>query len=162
MVQVRSYYEILGVDTKSTVAEIKKAYKEKLLCTHPDKNRTVEAQNVSIEEIKEAYQVLVNPSGKENYDKELAESYKKQGFYNGGEGLEDYSLDEFSYDPESSGFHMDCPRCQMSNGFEFTDSLLEEHCIERTEGGFYVVVQCSACSLWLNVNFDVAEDYESS
>ncbi|SCW03102.1 LAFE_0G02982g1_1 [Lachancea fermentati] len=158
----KSYYEILGIDTTTDVNGLKKAYKEKLLSIHPDKNRDSSQLGVTIDDLQRAYQVLVDSDLRANYDKELEESYKKQGFHNNGEGLDEYSLDEFYFDPATGFYCLDCPRCQMSRGFEISEEMLEEHCIERNSGGFHVVVQCSACSLWLNVNFDVVEEYEST
>lgn len=161
MVNNRSFYEILGVEADCNEVDIKKAYKAKLLSTHPDKVGKDVGNKVLIEEIKEAYRVLIESPSREKYDKELAESYKKQGFHNAGEGLEDYSLDAFDFDTNDFTFRMSCPRCHTADGFEFTEDVLEEHCMERSLGGFYVVVQCGACSLWLNVNFEVVDDDES-
>ncbi|SCU95542.1 LAMI_0F02828g1_1 [Lachancea mirantina] len=158
----RTYYEILGLDADTDIEGVKKAYRTQLLEAHPDKNRSINGSQASVQEIKQAYATLVNLDLRAKYDAYLMENSKKLGFHSTGDGLDSFSLDELEFDPEKGVFAMDCPRCQRQHGFEVSEKILEEHCIERREGGFQVVLQCSSCSLWVNVIFDIVEEYESS
>lgn len=154
-----SHYEALGLNSDSSLHCIKKAYKERLLSSHPDKTRNG-SRSDEVNKIQEAYKVLSDPVLREIYDKSLKEEQKKQGLHSGGDGLDEYSLDEFYFNPRTCEYCMDCPRCHGKDGFHFSEETLEEHCQERPNGGFVVLAQCSACSLWLKVNFDLAEEYE--
>lgn len=163
----KSHYEVLSVEAGASLFQIKRAYRERLLDTHPDKKNGQQARSqaqtqASIEQIQQAYRVLADPTTREQYDRELAESYKKQGFHNTGDGLDEYSLDEFTYDSDTAEFSLTCPRCQTARGFTTDEETLEEHAMERDHGGLQVLLQCSSCSLWLKVNFDIVEEYESS
>ncbi|QLL31269.1 hypothetical protein HG536_0B01310 [Torulaspora globosa] len=156
-----SHYEVLGLSCDSSLGCIKKAYKERLLSSHPDKTRN-DSSSVEVNKIQEAYKVLSNPELREIYDKSLKDDQKKQGLHSSGDGLDEYSLDEFCFNPAICEYCMDCPRCHGKDGFHFSEGTLEEHCQERASGGFLVLAQCSACSLWLKVNFDLAEEYEQA
>ncbi|KAL6256067.1 hypothetical protein P5V15_013303 [Pogonomyrmex californicus] len=58
-------YELLGCNENSTHEELKRAYHERLLQFHPDKNNT----NVQkFFDIKAAWQVLGNPQTRKRYD----------------------------------------------------------------------------------------------
>jgi len=63
---LKDYYKILGVETSATIPEIKKAYRRLALQYHPDKNNDPYALS-QFNEVKEAYEVLTNPSKKEYY-----------------------------------------------------------------------------------------------
>ena len=54
------YYDILGVDKKSSQDEIKKAYRKKALEWHPDKHKGADKAQAEkrFKEINEAYQIL--------------------------------------------------------------------------------------------------------
>ncbi|SCV03222.1 LANO_0G02894g1_1 [Lachancea nothofagi CBS 11611] len=156
-----SHYAILGLESDCELLQVKKAYRERLLSTHPDKTRSGSGTStgpLSIEEIKEAYRILSDPKTRSQYDALLAESCKKSGFNNTGEGLESFSLDKFDYDSGTSTFSMNCPRCHVTAGFELTEDMLDNHGAELPDGSYFVVVQCSACSLWLNVTFDIVDE----
>jgi DnaJ family protein C protein 7 len=59
------YYKILGVDKKSSDAEIKKAYRKLAMKYHPDRNNDSEEQKTEAEKkfkrVAEAYGVLSDP-----------------------------------------------------------------------------------------------------
>ena len=65
---MNNYYQVLELDNKSSISEIKKAYKKLALKYHPDKNDGNSEQFIKISE---AYQVLSDPIQKEKYDKDL-------------------------------------------------------------------------------------------
>lgn len=157
-----THYEVLRVKIDADLAEIKKAYRERLLDVHPDKNnedkRTV--GNVSVNAIQEAYRILSDEILRKEYDVEVIEGQKKSGYVGSGDGLDEYSLDEFEFDPVKLRYYMNCPRCMAEEGFSFSEDNLEEHAQESTGRGFQVLSQCSCCSLWLKVNFALAEEEE--
>ena len=63
----RCYYEILEVDKKASVSDIKQSYRKMALKYHPDKNDGEEAKQMFIE-VQEAYQVLSDPNERTWYD----------------------------------------------------------------------------------------------
>ncbi len=64
---LKDYYTILELDPSATLVEIKKAYRTLALEYHPDKNNGDPYKAAQFSEIKEAYEVLTNPSKKEYY-----------------------------------------------------------------------------------------------
>jgi curved DNA-binding protein CbpA len=65
--QLKDYYKILELEPSATIPEIKKAYRRLAQQYHPDKNSTEEYAATYFTEIKEAYEVLTDPSKKEYY-----------------------------------------------------------------------------------------------
>lgn len=64
---IKDYYSILQVQPSATLPEIKKAYRLLAQQFHPDKNHNDPYAAAQFVEIKEAYEVLTNPSKKEYY-----------------------------------------------------------------------------------------------
>jgi len=64
----KEYYKILGIDRKSSLAEIKKAYRKLARKYHPDLNPGDKAAEAKFKEIQEAYAVLSDPKKKSQYD----------------------------------------------------------------------------------------------
>ena len=64
---LKDYYQILQIESHSTLAEIKQAFRRLALIYHPDKNPNDKYAEVRFNEIKEAYEVLTHPVKKENY-----------------------------------------------------------------------------------------------
>lgn len=68
-----SYYKVLGLDRKRGIidkTDIKKAYRQKSLNVHPDKNSSPEA-NEAFKVVQEAYECLIDANCKTNYDRQL-------------------------------------------------------------------------------------------
>ncbi len=65
--QLKNYYEILGVEPSATLPEIRKAYRRLAMQHHPDKNTGNANAAAHFTEIKEAYEVLTDPTKKEYY-----------------------------------------------------------------------------------------------
>ena len=64
--EIKDYYKILAVEPSASIADIKKAYRKLALQYHPDKNNNLYTAAL-FTEIKEAYEVLTNPTKKEQY-----------------------------------------------------------------------------------------------
>ena len=75
---MKNYYDILEISSTSTLEEIKKAYRTLAIKYHPDKNLGDQFFTDKFIEIKEAYDILSNPSLKTEYDKEYTGVSQKQ------------------------------------------------------------------------------------
>ncbi|KAI5920412.1 hypothetical protein F4810DRAFT_723572 [Camillea tinctor] len=64
----KDLYKILGVKSTATPAEIKKAFREMSLRSHPDKAGNTPENNEKFYEIKEAYDVLIDEESRNGYD----------------------------------------------------------------------------------------------
>lgn len=65
----RDYYEILGISRTATEVEIKKAYRQKAIEYHPDKNPGDKQAEENFKEAAEAYEVLSDPEKRARYDR---------------------------------------------------------------------------------------------
>ena len=67
---MKDYYAIIKVDRKASDADIKKAFRKLANQYHPDKNPSLEAEDL-FKEINEAYEVLSDPASRLDYDQRL-------------------------------------------------------------------------------------------
>ena len=91
--EYKDYYKILGVDKKSTKAEIKKAYKRLARKYHPDVSKVSNAEE-KFKEVNEAYEVLKNDENRASYD-QLGSNWKQgqqtgQSGFGGGADFSDF------------------------------------------------------------------------
>ena len=84
----RDYYEILGIPRTATETEIKKAYRQKALEHHPDRNPDNHEAEEYFKEASEAYEVLSDPEKRSLYDRFGHEGLRRTGF-SGFSGFED-------------------------------------------------------------------------
>jgi hypothetical protein len=66
---IKDYYTVLGLDSDSSIEEIKKAYRKKARLYHPDINPSPDAKDMFIS-ITEAYEFLIAYQGKMVSDEE--------------------------------------------------------------------------------------------
>jgi len=62
------YYQVLGVPETASIQDIKRAFKQKAIMTHPDVNKAPDAADKFMT-LKEAYQVLSDAKAREAYDR---------------------------------------------------------------------------------------------
>ena len=79
----RDYYEVLGVSKSATPEEIKKAYRQKAIQFHPDKNPGDKASEEKFKEAAEAYEILSNAEKKQRYDQYGHAGMGNQGGFSG-------------------------------------------------------------------------------
>lgn len=80
----RDYYEILGIQKNATASELKKAYRQKAMLYHPDKNPGSKESEDKFKEAAEAYEVLKEPEKRGLYDRFGHEGLKGAGVGFGG------------------------------------------------------------------------------
>lgn len=64
----KDHYSVLGINRRATDEEIKKAYKKMALKYHPDKNKDCPTAADNFLRIKDAYEILKEPSARRKYD----------------------------------------------------------------------------------------------
>lgn len=68
----KDYYEILGVPRNTTPEQLRKAYRDAALLLHPDRNVNP-GDTEKFLDIGKAYETLIDPASRAEYDKELAQ-----------------------------------------------------------------------------------------
>lgn len=140
--------------------EIKSAYRRALLLNHPDKHQGSDAiqagkQRYTIDEVTRAYDILIDPSRRLQYDRQLQLKLREKDDHDPGNhhtGIEAVDLDDLEYDGHRKEWHREC-RCGDSTGFRFTEEELQGNC-DNGE----VIAECPGCSLLMRVTFAVADD----
>ena len=89
----KNYYEILDVNRKSTIQEIKLAYRKLAKKYHPDTNKTPEAEAI-FKDVNEAYATLIDDEKRKKYDRQVAR-------YGYGFTENDYTLSNVKYEFKS-------------------------------------------------------------
>ena len=74
---MKDYYKILGTDSESNQAEIKKAFRKQARVFHPDIAGTGGASEEKFLKVFEAYEFLSNPETREEYDRVYRYVFKK-------------------------------------------------------------------------------------
>ena len=87
----RDYYEVLGLSKNATADDVKKAYRNLALKYHPDRvaaDKKKEAEE-KFKEVSEAYEVLIDPQKKANYD-QYGHAGVEGAFRQGGFSWQDF------------------------------------------------------------------------
>jgi DnaJ-class molecular chaperone len=64
---MKDHYAILGLGSAATLAEVKKAFRQKAALHHPDRNSAAEAP-ARFRAVQEAYEVLCDAAKRQAYD----------------------------------------------------------------------------------------------
>lgn len=83
----RDYYEVLGVSKNASKEEIKKAYRQKALKYHPDKNPGDKEAENNFKEAAEAYEVLRDDEKRARYDRYGHAGIGAQNGFGGAGGM---------------------------------------------------------------------------
>jgi curved DNA-binding protein CbpA len=150
MVKDTAYYDVLGVDTSATPAEIKKAYRKKAMLTHPDKHPDDPDAAKKFQEVGEAYQVLSDEKLRSRYDEfGKDEAIPEAGFEDpgdfftamfGGEAFHDWigeltMLKELSETADLLGAEENEPEAKENNAAAESSDLLHVHDEKAQSGG---------------------------
>lgn len=85
----RDYYEVLGISRSAADSEVKKAYREKALKYHPDKNPGDGEAEGAFKEVSEAFEVLSDGQKRKLYDEHGHEGLSARGFSGGFTDIND-------------------------------------------------------------------------
>ena len=162
---LQEHYDVLALQLprttcqKSTQQEIKAAYRQALLCFHPDKSKgsnlsKLDTPKYTIDQVTLAYKTLIDPTSRSEYDRllQLNSSETRSLSQTPYPGLETVDLDDLAFDEPQHIWSRGC-RCGNEKCFLITEEELEK----EAENG-EVITGCRGCSLWLRVIFEVVED----
>ncbi|MEZ5045328.1 MAG: DnaJ domain-containing protein [Saprospiraceae bacterium] len=76
---MKNYYKILGVQESASLAEIKGTYRKLAFMFHPDKNKDENAPE-KFRHITEAYEILRDPSKRQEFDRILSVQRRQNEF----------------------------------------------------------------------------------
>eukprot|EP00297_Palpitomonas_bilix_P014908 CAMPEP_0113907252 /NCGR_PEP_ID=MMETSP0780_2-20120614/25353_1 /TAXON_ID=652834 /ORGANISM="Palpitomonas bilix" /LENGTH=126 /DNA_ID=CAMNT_0000902249 /DNA_START=76 /DNA_END=452 /DNA_ORIENTATION=- /assembly_acc=CAM_ASM_000599 len=126
---MEDWYSVLGLSSRATTDEIRKAFHSLARKVHPDK---AAKETQEFLEIREAYKVLSDPIERKKYDEERSELEKER--IKKEDGAVPVTVDEFEVDAETGEHVMEC-RCGGMYGF-VRDEI--DHGIN--------VIECDGCS----------------
>ncbi|OQS05906.1 hypothetical protein THRCLA_20501 [Thraustotheca clavata] len=129
-----THYEVLGVASNCSQAEIKQAYHAAILASHPDKQRSSDMTS-QFQDVHAAYQALRQVDTRRAYDLLLQENKLKQEVRISDE----IDLDDMTYIENEETYSYSC-RC--GDSYNITVDELEEG---------MDVVPCDGCSLNIRV-----------
>jgi len=180
-----SHYSVLGLPSPLSgqyvsTQQIRAAFRHSLLLHHPDKAASIgvtkescpvepapSPSKHSIDEIRCARDVLVDPSQRREYDRSFIEkavitSGRNGGVSNGSlatsEQIETVDLDDMEYGEDTQTWTRAC-RCGNAKAYEVSEGDLTG---AMAHGYREISVGCDGCSLHIRVIFDVGEDFDDS
>ena len=91
----RDFYDLLGVTTTATDAELKSAFRKAALQCHPDRNPGDKDAEAKFKEVNEAYQVLSDGQKRAAYDRFGHAAFEQGGGGGAGDGFPSSMADIF-------------------------------------------------------------------
>ncbi len=85
------YYEVLGVSINASAEEIKKAYRQKAMKHHPDRNPGNKEAEEKFKTAAEAYEVLGDQEKRQIYDRYGKEGLQSRGYHGPGSASDIFS-----------------------------------------------------------------------
>ncbi len=80
---LKDHYQILNISPTASTEEVKKAFRKLALQYHPDKNQgNTRVSAVQFETIKEAYDILIDPVKRQQYNYQFYAQLNRSGFIN--------------------------------------------------------------------------------
>ena len=139
--EIKDYYKTLGTSPTASDSDIKKAYRKLALKYHPDTNGGNAVADAQYMEIKEAYEVLIDPVQREEYN------YKR--WYNRTIGK------DFTYKPLTA--HAVLEECKKLtnylagvNQFQIEYDALNHHILALLSDNNMAILQQSGENLLIN------------
>ena len=136
--------------------QIKAAYRQALLKSHPDKSQHLLSTKSrhTVDEITVAYKTLSTPISRAEYDRtlRLQDSKILESTIKPLTGLDVADLDDLEYNEEQRIWYRSC-RCGNKRGY-----LISEADLEREAEHGEIIAGCGGCSLWLKVLFQVTDE----
>lgn len=130
----KDYYKILGISKTAKDDEIKKAYRKLALRYHPDKNKSVNAEE-KFKEVAEAYEVLSDKNKREIYDKYGEDGLKGGGSRNGSTGNTSFT---YHGDPRATFAQFFGSSNPFASFFDMSDNLFDKNVFDLdTEHDFF-------------------------
>ncbi|NOJ26521.1 MAG: hypothetical protein DA330_00715 [Nitrososphaera sp.] len=129
MTDSKGYYAVLGVSERAGPQEIKKAYRRLARKYHPDKNSSNTAEEM-IKKINAAYEVLSDPSKRDQYDSPSFENVQAPE-------PEPYSPPPSNAAPEPE---VDRQKVETVSDYYFGSTY-----IETPKSRFHIIVEPSLC-----------------
>ncbi len=126
--EMKNYYEILGVTRTDTEDEIRKSYRKLAMRYHPDRNPGDQAAEEKFKNIAEAYGVLTDPEKRREYD-----SFRKGGGrFRNGQGHQGFSysqediLKDLFQDPRFQHMFSGLLREFQRSGFQHNSQFIKK------------------------------------
>lgn len=141
------YYQILGLSRDASEVDIKKAYRKLAMKYHPDTNKGSKDAELKFKEISEAYEVLSDPSKKEQYDRFGKEGMNGAGFGDAGfSGNADFSDIFDMFFGGANGQSSNRPQKGSSLAYNLEISLEEAVKGTKTKISVPTKVKCKTCN----------------
>lgn len=127
---IKDYYTILETQPSADPDEIKKSYRRLAHLYHPDKNEGNPYAAAKFSEIKEAYEVLINPSKKEMY---LQQRWYNQsiGFKRTQQVITPESVLKQALELEKYVSTLDIHRLDTEGLFEYIKKIIDNETIDK-------------------------------